>query len=90
MIQFTIPGAVIAQNEFSQQEKNTIDPPKSRSYKEVVKLAWQHKPQEPILEPIRLEVDVYLMPLKNITQSQSRLLSHRVNYDQLQSQTLII
>lgn len=69
MIQFTIPGAVQAQERprFSRVGKGvrTIDPPKSRSYKEVVKLvAWQHKPQEPILEPIRLEVDVYLMPPK--------------------------
>lgn len=69
MIQFTIPGAVQAQERprFSRAGKGvrTIDPPKSRSYKEVVKLvAWQNKPQEPILEPIRLEVDVYLMPPK--------------------------
>ncbi|MER1958824.1 MAG: RusA family crossover junction endodeoxyribonuclease [Solibacillus sp.] len=71
MIQFTIPGAVQAQERprFSRAGKGvkTHDAPKSRSYKEVVKLvAWENKPQEPILEPIRLEVDVYLMPPKNL------------------------
>ena len=71
MIQFIIPGAVQAQERprFSRAGKGvkTHDAPKSRSYKEVVKLvAWQNKPQEPILEPIRLEVDVYLMPPKNL------------------------
>lgn len=69
MIQFTIPGPVQAQERprFSRMGKGvrTHDAPKSRSYKELVKLvAWQNKPQEPILEPIRLEVDVYLMPPK--------------------------
>ncbi|WP_341320844.1 RusA family crossover junction endodeoxyribonuclease [Solibacillus sp. FSL H8-0523] len=71
MIQFTIPGAVQAQERprFSRAGKGvkTHDAPKSRSYKEVVKLvAWQNKPQEPILEPIRLEVNIYLMPPKNL------------------------
>ncbi|WP_342573730.1 RusA family crossover junction endodeoxyribonuclease [Solibacillus sp. FSL K6-1781] len=69
MIQFTIPGATQAQErpKFSRAGKGVkaVDPPKSRAYKEVVKLvAWQNKPQMLILEPLRLEVDVYLMPPK--------------------------
>nr|WP_253896267.1 RusA family crossover junction endodeoxyribonuclease [Solibacillus sp. R5-41] len=43
----------------------THDAPKSRNYKELVKLvAWQNKPQEPIQESIRLEVDVFIVPPK--------------------------
>lgn len=69
MIQFTIPGFVQAQERprFSRMGKGvrTHDAPKSRSYKELVKLvAWENKPQKLILEPLRLEVDVYLMPPK--------------------------
>lgn len=69
MIQFTIPGATQAQErpKFSRAGKGVkaVDPPKSRAYKEVVKLiAWKNKPQKLILEPLRLEVDVYLMPPK--------------------------
>ena len=69
MIQFTIPGDVQAQERprFSRIGKGvrTIDPPKSRAYKELVKLvAWQNKPSEPIQEPIKLAVDVYIVPPK--------------------------
>ena len=69
MIQFTIQGATQAQErpKFSRAGKGVkaVNPPKSRAYKEVVKLvAWQNKPQKLILKPIKLEVDVYLMPPK--------------------------
>ena len=69
MIQFTIPGQTQAQERprFSRVGKGvrTIDPPKSRAYKELVKfVAWQNKPQEPLQGALKLEVDVYLMPPK--------------------------
>lgn len=71
MIQFTIPGHTQAQERprFSRAGNHvrTIDPPKSRAYKEVVKLvAWENRPQEPISDAIRLTVDVYLVPPKNL------------------------
>lgn len=69
MIQFTIPGATQAQErpKFSRvgEGVKAVDPPKSRAYKELVKLvAWQNKPQEPLQGALKLEVDVYLMPPK--------------------------
>ncbi|MEK4425894.1 RusA family crossover junction endodeoxyribonuclease [Solibacillus sp. FSL K6-1523] len=69
MIQFTVPGAVQAQERprFSRAGNGvrTHDAPKSRNYKELVKLvAWENKPQEPIMEPIRLKVDVFIVPPK--------------------------
>ena len=69
MIQFTIPGNTQPQERprFSRVGKGvrTIDPPKSRAYKELVKLvAWQNKPSEPIQEPIKLVVDIYIVPPK--------------------------
>ena len=69
MIQFTIPGKTQPQERprFSRVGKGirTIDPPKSRAYKELVKLvAWQNKPPEPIQEPIKLSVDIYIVPPK--------------------------
>ncbi|ATP40314.1 hypothetical protein CSE16_09795 [Solibacillus sp. R5-41] len=69
MIQFTVPGPVQAQERprFSRMGKGvrTHDAPKSRNYKELVKLvAWQNKPLEPIQESIRLEVDVFIIPPK--------------------------
>lgn len=84
MIQFTIPGATQAQErpKFSRAGKGVkaVDPPKSRAYKEVVKLvAWQNKPQQLILEPIQLEVDVYSCHQKSTTQSQNRRLLHQEN-----------
>ena len=69
MIQFTIPGAVQAQERprFSRAGNHvkTYDAPKSRSYKELVKVvAWDNKPQEPLQGALKLEVDVYLVPPK--------------------------
>lgn len=69
MIQFTIPGQVQAQERprFSRVGRGvrTIDPPKSRSYKEVVKLvAWENKPEEPLQGALRMEIDVYIQPPK--------------------------
>ena len=69
MIQFTVPGFVQAQERprFSRMGKGvrTHDAPKSRSYKELVKLvAWENKPHELILGPLKLEVDVYIVPPK--------------------------
>ena len=69
MIQFTIPGAVQAQERprFSRTGKGvkTHDAPKSRSYKELVKMvAWDNRPQEPLQGALKLEVDVYLVPPK--------------------------
>ncbi|MEK4702032.1 RusA family crossover junction endodeoxyribonuclease [Solibacillus sp. FSL R7-0668] len=69
MIQFTIPGATQPQERprFSRTGYGvtTHDAPKSRNYKELVKLvAWQNKPQEPLQGALKLEVDVYLMPPK--------------------------
>ncbi|MEG0471295.1 MAG: RusA family crossover junction endodeoxyribonuclease [Solibacillus sp.] len=69
MIKFTVPGAVQAQERprFSRAGNGvrTHDAPKSRNYKELVKLvAWQNKPTEPIQESIRLEVDVFIIPPK--------------------------
>lgn len=69
MIQFTIPGAVQAQERprFSRAGKGvkTHDAPKSRSYKELVKIvAWDNRPQEPLQGALKLEVDVYLVPPK--------------------------
>ena len=63
MIQFTVPGAVQAQERprFSRTGfgVKTHDAPKSRSYKELVKaVAWENKPEELMLGPLRLEVDV--------------------------------
>ena len=71
MIQFTVPGAVQAQERprFSRTGfgVKTHDAPKSRSYKELVKaVAWENKPEELMLGPLRLEVDVYLVPPKNL------------------------
>lgn len=69
MIQFTVPGAVQAQERprFSRAGKGvkTHDAPKSRSYKELVKIvAWDNRPQEPLQGALKLEVDVYLVPPK--------------------------
>lgn len=69
MIQFTIPGHTQAQERprFSRAGKGvrTHDAPKSRAYKELVKLvAWQNKPLEPLQGALKLEVDVYLVPPK--------------------------
>ena len=69
MIQFIIPGKAQPQErpKFSRFGKGVraIDPPKSRAYKELVKLvAWQNKPSEPIQEPIKLSVDIYIVPPK--------------------------
>ena len=83
MIAFTIPGAVQAQERprFSRIGKGvrTIDPPKSRSYKEVVKLvAWQNKPSEPLEGALRLEIDVYIQPPKKY-QTKPKLALIRTN-----------
>ncbi|MCH7321759.1 RusA family crossover junction endodeoxyribonuclease [Solibacillus sp. MA9] len=69
MIQFTIPGATQAQERprFSRAGNGvrTHDAPKSRAYKDLVKVvAWDNKPQEPLQGPLKLEVDVYLVPPK--------------------------
>lgn len=69
IIQFEVPGAVQAQERprFSRRGAHVVthDAPKSKSYKDLVKIvAWQNKPSEPILEPIKLEVDVYIVPPK--------------------------
>lgn len=69
MIQFIIPGAVQAQERprFSRQGNfvRTHDAPKSRAYKDLVKLtAWQHRPQTPLEGPLKLEIDVYIQPPK--------------------------
>lgn len=69
MIQFIIPGKVQAQERprFSRAGKGvrTHDAPKSRNYKEWVRLiAMQNKPQEPLQGALRLEVDIYVMPPK--------------------------
>ena len=71
MIQFTVPGPVQAQERprFRRVGKgvSTHDAPKSKSYKELVKLvAWDNKPQKPISGAIKLTVDVYLVPPKNL------------------------
>ncbi|KYG89014.1 hypothetical protein A0U40_13385 [[Bacillus] sp. KCTC 13219] len=69
MIQFVIPGKVQAQERprFSRAGKGvrTHDAPKSRNYKEWVRLiAMQNKPPEPLQGALRLEVDIYVMPPK--------------------------
>lgn len=69
MIRFTIPGPVQAQERprFSRAGNHvkTHDAPKSRAYKEVVKLvAWQNKPQELLQGPLKMEIDVYIQPPK--------------------------
>ena len=71
MIQFTVPGFVQAQERprFSRMGKGvrTHDAPKSRSYKELVKLvAWENKPQKPLDGALRLTIDVYIVPPKNL------------------------
>nr|WP_244887283.1 RusA family crossover junction endodeoxyribonuclease [Lysinibacillus odysseyi] len=77
MIQFTVPGTVQAQKRprFSRVGKGvrTHDAPKSKSYKELVKLvAWDNKPQEPISGAIKLTVDVIWFFQRISIQSQNR------------------
>ncbi|WP_413361998.1 RusA family crossover junction endodeoxyribonuclease [Lysinibacillus sp. 3P01SB] len=69
MIQFTVPGPVQAQERpwFSRVGKGvrTHDAPKSKSYKELVKLvAWDNKPKEPISGAIKLTMDCLSSPTK--------------------------
>lgn len=67
MIEFIIPGHVQAQERprFSRQGDHvrTIDAPKSRAYKSVVKyIAWQNKPDKPLEGPLKLTVTFYMVP----------------------------
>ncbi|MFJ7950356.1 RusA family crossover junction endodeoxyribonuclease [Lysinibacillus sp. NPDC096418] len=64
VLKMTIPGVTQAQERprFSRQGKHvkTHDAPKSKSYKDFVKLvAWQNKPPELITGPIKLRADIF-------------------------------
>lgn len=69
MIEFVIPGQVQAQERprFSRAGNHvkTNDAPKSRAYKELVKFAaWDNRPSEPLTGPLKMEIDVYIVPPK--------------------------
>lgn len=79
VLKITIPGVTQAQERprFSRQGKHvkTHDAPKSKSYKDFVKLvAWQKKPSELITGPIKLQADIYLMPPKKYHTGPKRVL----------------
>lgn len=81
-IEFVIPGVTQAQERprFSRQGKNvkTYDAPKSKSYKDFVKLvAWQHKPSELITTAIKLTANIYIMPPKKYHTGPKRVLIER-------------
>ena len=72
MIQFTVPGFVQAQERprFSRMGKGvrTHDAPKSRSYKELVKLvAWENKPQELIFSPFKTRGGCLYRPTQQVS-----------------------
>ncbi|WP_274307039.1 RusA family crossover junction endodeoxyribonuclease [Solibacillus daqui] len=72
MIQFTMPGATQAHERprLSRVGRGvkTHDAPKSRAYKEFVKIvAWENKPQEPLQGALTIEVDGYSCHQKHHT-----------------------
>lgn len=78
-IEMVIPGVTQAQERprFSRMGEKVVthDAPKSKSYKDFVKLvAWQNKPSELIAGPIKLQADIYLMPPKNLHTGPKRAL----------------
>lgn len=67
MIQFTIPGKIEpqARPRFDSRNKRAYTTTKSSQFKRWVQAhAERHKPREPITEPLRLEVTVYMVPPK--------------------------